>query len=200
MTIEIVDKATVKVELTAKEVDARHLAFEKMDSNDAATRRFLMDVLEQVEMETDWDLKGNGLSVEAYQSDEGEIVLYLSCRQRISQSTSKRTPKKNTVSVRSNESGVPHIFSFPTLEALCKACLRLQNQFSHLPLESKLFRAQKKYQLIIWFYRQPEKQLFQILQEYGKLCGRGDIAIAWLEEHGKELISQRAVLEMAKLG
>lgn len=102
--------------------------------------------------------------------------------------------------IRSCESDVPCIFSFSTLDALCKACFRLQNQFSHISIESKLYYTQGKYQLIILSNRSPEKQLLQMLQEYGQLCGKSNIAMAWIQEHGKELIAQGAVVEIAKLG
>ena len=199
MKIKAIDDTTIKIELTAKEVDAHNLSFEKMNGRDAATRRFLLEILERIEEETNWDLESNGLAVEAYKSREG-IILYLRCTQKISRFTSIRTPQKNSVTVHSNGLGVPWVFSFSTLDALCKVCLRLENQLSHLSLESKLYHAQGEYRLVFWRSGSPERQMFRLLQEYGKLCGRGDIAIAWLQEHGKELISEEAVSEMAKLG
>lgn len=202
MKIEIIDQATIKVELTVKEVNAHQLSSGKMDNNDTATRRFLMDVLEQVEWETDLDLTTNKRwSVEIWESDEGEMILYLNCTQGNFQSAAKKAPKKTKAKpIRSCESDVLYIFSFSTLDALCKACFRLQNQFSHISIESKLYYTQDKYQLIILSNRSPEKQLLQMLQEYGQLCGKSNIAMAWIQEHGKELIAQGAVVEIAKLG
>ena len=41
MKIEAIDEATIKVVLTNKEMNAYHLSYETMDSNDTATKKLL---------------------------------------------------------------------------------------------------------------------------------------------------------------
>ena len=42
--------------------------------------------------------------------------------------------------------------------------------------------------------------MLRIVREYGRLRGKGSIASAWIQEHGKVLLEQDAVAVMAKLG
>ena len=81
-----------------------------------------------------------------------------------------------------------------------RACLRLQKQIPHLILQSKLYRTQDGYQLIVWSYCRLEQRLLRFVREYGRLAGKGNIASAWTREHGKALLEQDAVSVMAKLG
>ncbi len=188
MKIEAIDEATIKVVLTNKEMNAYHLSYETMDSNDTATKKLLVAVLGRVKGKTDLDLENSRLFVEAYPLGEGGLILYVNFM--------KNTAKP----IRSSGLSVPLIFSFPSLEALCGACLRLEKQTSHLILQSKLYRTQQEYQLIVWSYCRLEQRLLRIVREYGSLRGKGSIASAWIQEHGKVLLEQDAVAVMAKLG
>ena len=188
MKIEAIDEATIKVVLTNKEMNAYHLSYETMDSNDTATKKSLVAVLGRVKGKTDLDLENSRLFVEAYPLGEGGLILYVNFM--------KNTAKP----VRSSGLSVPLVFSFPNLEALCGACLRLQKQIPHLILQSKLYRTQDGYQLIVWSYCRLEQRLLRFVREYGRLAGKGNIASAWTREHGKALLEQDAVSVMAKLG
>ena len=164
MKIEAIDEATIKVVLTNKEMNAYHLSYETMDSNDTATKKLLVAVLGRVKGKTDLDLENSRLFVEAYPLGEGGLILYVNFM--------KNTAKP----IRSSGLSVPLIFSFPSLEALCGACLRLEKQTSHLILQSKLYRTQQEYQLIVWSYCRLEQRLLRIVREYGRLRGKGSIA------------------------
>ena len=79
---------------------------------------------------------------------------------------------KNTAKpIRSSGLSVPLIFSFPNLEALCGACLRLEKQTSHLILQSKLYRTQQEYQLIVWSYCRLEQRLLRIVRGIRQAAG-----------------------------
>lgn len=188
MKIEAIDEATIKVVLTNKEMNAYHLSYETMDSNDTATKKLLVAVLGRVKGKTDLDLENSRLFVEAYPLGEGGLILYVNFM--------KNTAKP----IRSSGLSIPLIFSFPDLEALCAACLRLQKQLPHLILQSKLYRVEGEYRLILWSYCRLEQRLLRVLREYGRLRGKGGIAGAWVQEHGTPLLEQDAVSTMAKLG
>lgn len=188
LKIEAIDEATIKVVLTNKEMNAYHLSYETMDSNDTATKKLLVAVLGRVKGKTDLDLENSRLFVEAYPLGEGGLILYVNFM--------KNTAKP----VRSSGLSTPLVFSFSNLEALCAACLRLQKQVPHLILQSRLYRVQDGYHLVLWSYCRLEQRLLRILREYGRLRGKGAVACAWTQEHGKALLEQDAVTVMAELG
>lgn len=186
MKIETVDRQTVKVQLSVDDMQDLAITYEQMDYKDPSTKRAIVALLHKVRQETDVDLTGGKLFIEAFPHREGGCILYISVLDAQGQGSAR--PKRYRGSFNT-----PMIFRFSDPEDLITACDKLFTQYSHLVLKSSLYLMEQSYILLVYSYFKLDGKIAALVSEYGEAMGKGAVKSAFIKEHAKPLIINNAI-------
>ena len=87
----------------------------------------------------------------------------------------------------------PALFRFEDGETLVSAACRLFRQYGHRIYKSSLYRFRGDYLLIIYPLDWLDHRTIHLLEEYAALAGEGEVAAAFVEEHGEALLRDGAI-------
>lgn len=185
LKIELVDQKTVKITLNEDDLDEMALSFQACDGSTNETKRAVLSLITKIKDETELDLTGGKLFIEAFPDANGGCVLYVNV---IDRGRGSLRCKKTSV-----EFNTPLIFRFDTLQGLLDACGRLFSQYSHLIRKSSLYLLDQTYYLSVCSFLKTDEKLIKLLGEYGRFFGKGDIKNSFIKEHAKCIIEDAAV-------
>lgn len=185
LKIELVDQKTVKITLDENDLDEMALSFHDEDGATSETKRAVLSLITKIKEETELDLTGGKLFIEAFPDANGGCVLYVNV---IDRSRGGLYAKKTNMEFNS-----PLIFRFIDLKSLLGACERLFGQYSHLIRKSSLYLLDQEYFLTLYSYLRTDDKLIKLLSEYGKYFGKGDVKLSFIEEHARCIIEDAAV-------
>jgi negative regulator of genetic competence, sporulation and motility len=175
----------LKITLTATDMQSMELCYERMELDDPATRKALRLLLEQARQSLGFQPGGAKLFIEAYSAEGDGCVLYFT---RMATGNAPR------------EAGTaPVLYEFDDLETVLLGAAGVCSRYGHRIYKSSLYRLLGKYRLIILPLDYADRLSEYFLSEYGHRIGEGEIAAAFTEEHGKELIRDNAVEVLAGL-
>ena len=186
MRIEQIDHRTIKVILTASDLDRLDITYEEMDYKDPNTKRVILELLHHVRKETDVDLQGGRLLVEAFPGIGGGCVLYICA-------ISEEKGISRTPAAAKGGFNTPLVFGFSNLEQLTSACKQMVLQLHHIILKSALYRYQSEYRLLIYSYFKSDDRLIGLVCEYGRYLGKGSLPASVVKEHATCLLESNAV-------
>ncbi len=186
MHIEPLDRQTVKVILSGKDMKQFSLTYENMDYEDPATRKVILRLLQKVQESTRLDFAQGKLFIEAFPDEEGGCILYLNLLTNLP-----------TESLPKNGFHTPLIVSLCGSEEVIGLCKTLFFRYSHLILKSSLYKNKDAYILMIYSYYKQDQKLCAILHEYGDLLGRGEVAAGIIHEHARAILPSQAVERIA---
>ncbi len=187
MRIEQIDHHTIKVILTASDLDRLDITYEEMDYKDPNTKRVILELLHHVRRETDIDLQEGRLLVEAFPSIGGGCVLYI-CAISGEAGSKSRIP-----ATAKGGFNTPLVFGFSDLERLASACKQMVLQLHHIILKSALYRYQSEYRLLIYSYFKSDDRLIGLVCEYGRYLGKGSLPASVVKEHATCLLESNAI-------
>ena len=178
--IEQLDEKTIRILLSAVDLEQMHLTYEEMDYSSAATKRAVSLILQRIRAQTDLPLDHRRLLIEAFPESSGGCILYLNLMDE---------------PLRQERHGfdTPLVFGFDGLDPLVAVSGRLLNEFSHLIVKTELYLDESGYRLLLYTYCRMEKRIIQLLQEYGTYLGKGAVLCAFVKEHAKPLLTENAV-------
>lgn len=185
MKIELVDQKTVKITLDENDLDEMALSFDLSDDVSSETKRAVLGLITKIKEETELDLTGGRLFIEAFPDVNGGCVLYVNV---IDRTRGGLRAKK-----QESEFNSPLIFRFADLPNLLNACERLFGQYSHLIRKSSLYLLDQEYYLTICSYLKTDEKLIKLLGEYSRYFGKGDIRLSFIKEHARCIIEDAAV-------
>jgi negative regulator of genetic competence, sporulation and motility len=169
MNIQKEPSGSLRIDLTANELQNFQLTYQLLDYNTPKTRQFFHRLLENAGNITDFP-KGNGkLLIEVFPAPKQGCTVYFT-RLLKKQKRYKRKP--------------PAIYIFPDSESLLTAVEHLQNTPK---VKSELYRIEQKYYLIL------QEQSPGILTEYGERLTFSRPTLSHIREHGNLLASPLAV-------
>lgn len=182
LKIEPLDRQTIKIVLSKSDMQQMSIEFEQMDYSQPATKRMIMQLLQQARDETNLDFTKGKLLIEAFPTPDGGCVLYLNLIQR-SYSTNKNNRGFNT----------PLIFKIQNLDQLCIVSKKLYQNYHHLILKSTLYSENNQYILMVYSYYKLDDKLIAIINEHGSLVGKGEIKSRLIEEHTHLIVKNKAI-------
>ena len=165
--------STVKIALTAEEMQYFDLDASQMDATDTATRQTLLSILRYAQRKTKLPFDSSKLMIESFPEENGAV-------ERLSNFPCTLT------------------YQFHSFYALGAACVRLRRQFETLE-ESILYQQNGRYVLKLLCMSRQLGAIRLLLNEYGTVCRSGWLADALLREHGKLLIDEDAIGKIAEV-
>jgi hypothetical protein len=161
------------------------LRYETMDLSDPPTRTALRSLLESARNQVNFRPRGAKLFIEVYSSEGGGCALYFTLL---------------TAGEKERDGGaVPALFQFDDLEAVVQGAAAVHRLYGCRIYKSSLYRMKDGYRLMIVPLDYADRLSEYFLAEYGRPAGKGDLAAALVEEHGKELIRDNAIEVLAGL-
>ena len=185
LKIELVDQKTVKITLDENDLDEMALSFHDTEGAPLETKRAVLSLISKIKEETELDLTGGKLFIEAFPDANGGCVLYVNVIDR--GHGGLHTQKTNL------EFNSPLMFRFKDLSSLLGASERLFTQYSHLIRKSSLYLLDQEYFLALHSFLKTDDKLIKLLSEYGHYFGKGDIKLSFIKEHARPLIEDAAV-------
>lgn len=185
--IEQMGVSTVKIALTAEEMQYFDLDATQMDSTDTATRQTLLSILRYAQRKTKLPFDSSKLMIESFPEEDGGCFLYVHL-----------SPEENGAVERLSNFPCTLTYQFHSFYALGAACVRLRRQFETLE-DSILYQQNGRYVLKLLCMSRQLGAIRLLLNEYGTVCRSGWLADALLREHGKLLIDEDAIGKIAEV-
>ena len=175
MDIEQIDRNKLKIHLEKNDLSDFDIDFEALDYKNKQTRDIIWDLLDVARIKTGFDAFQKKIFIEAFKSPAGGCTLYFTLL------NASRMPAVNRE--------YPYIYEFSTDEDMICAAKSIPVD----SIESKLFAFDGKFRLILYPNGRLSIQTKSVMSEFGNQVGFGQGAEAFTGEHGKILISKRAI-------
>lgn len=169
--MDLLENGCLKILLTEDDLKDFHLTFEDLDYNNDKTRAAMHQLLEAARRETGFDSSGS-LIIEALPVDGGCMLLL--------------TPTGGKRHVRMKRVVGPYIFELDDADTV----LRLAKSVGgHTPpmFGSSLYRFDKRYRLVLYPGAPLTREMGNLLGEFARPAGEGDVAAAYTAEHGESI-------------
>lgn len=186
MDFYLVHDSKLKVILTVEDLEELQIDYESMDYEDPQTRKALLRMLEQAREEIGFEPRKSKLFIEVYPCEGGGCVLFFTCL---------RQPG----AVREGRGMEPVLFEFEDVEALTAGAGKTFARYGHRIYRSSLYRLQDRYRLIVYPLDYADRLSVYFLSEFGRNVGEGRLLAAYTEEHGQELIRDRAIEKISEI-
>ncbi|MDD3394118.1 MAG: adaptor protein MecA [Clostridia bacterium] len=212
MKIERVSENQLKLTLTRTDLVERDLKLEDLINPSDKTQKLFRDIMEQALDEYDFINENTPLMVEAVpvgvdgimiivtkidQKNKGENPMDLLFKNKEAHKWKKKS--MDFVETKNHDSEDLLIFSFPTLDDVIHASLRLNDCHGG---ESELFKSDERFFLILQpdTYTEDENNDYieLLLNEFGQKHISTSLSKYYLLEHGEQLIKANAVEALAK--
>lgn len=179
MEFELLCENKLKAMLSAQDMQLLELDYEQMHRSDPATRKALVTILEQAKRESGFDPRGTKLYIEAFPCEEGGCILYFSCI---------------PTAMHTDAYGIdPVLFEFKDSDAMISGACKVFEMYGHRIYKSSLYLFEHMYRMVVYPLDYADRLSIYLLCEYADKLGEGAILAAFTEEHGKELIKDRAI-------
>lgn len=166
---------SLKVELTAQELQQFHLTYEQLNYEDKRTKAMLKNILDGAAQITGFENGSGKLLIEVFPAPQNGCTVYFT---RLA-GAAKRYRQK-----------MPKIYTFESCEALMSAIETLPAPSGNTP--SELYELEGRYILIL------HETAKTRLLEYATASNGTRFNLAYIREHGRLLASPHAVVTMHK--
>lgn len=187
--MQMLDNGCLKILLTGEDLACMGLTFATFDYNDSLTQEMLQTLLATAKRDTGFEPPG-GVLVEAMPLNDGCLLLF--------------TPTGGHRRIRMKRAGTPYVYRIETVDHLLALAATLENYFrcsgeapSSVGITS-LYRFGADYRLIVFSPGFLTRGVQRILQEFTVQVGEGDVAAAYITEHGEALVQNTAFLQLCE--
>lgn len=171
MKIDLLENGCLKILLTEEDLRDFNLTFEDMDYNNEITRSALHQLLDTARRETGFDSSGS-LIIEALPVDGGCMLLL--------------TPTGGKRHVRMKRVVGPYIFELDDADTVLRLA-RSVGENTPPMFGSSLYRFDKRYRLVLYPGAPLTREMGNLLGEFARPAGEGDVAAAYTAEHGESI-------------
>lgn len=185
MKIEVINIKTIKVILTHNDMKKMSLSYINMNYEDPNTKKAIINVLEDIEIQKNVNLLKQELFIEAFPTINEGCILYINI-------INKENQTKKIEQIKPNFN-IPMIFRFSNIDNLIEASKKISDKYSHLILKSELYKNDESYFIIIYSYLNINKKIIMLFNEYGDFFGKGEIKSSFVKEHFDLLIESNAI-------
>lgn len=189
MEFRLVDPDKLKVTLTAADLEALGLDYDRLDYSDESTRQLLISLLEKGRAQAGFHPRRAKLYIEAFPSEDGGCVLYYT----------RLTGGEVFPAGRFAPGPAPVVLAFSDPDILLRACAQTARLYAHRILKSALYKFGSAYRLVVYPLDYTDSRSASFLAEYGEPVGEGSVLAAYVEEHGEALLRSHAIEALAKL-
>lgn len=185
MKIQKLDEKTVRVLLSAADLQQFQITYEQMNYSDEKTKQAILMIVRQIKSQTGLPVESVRLFIEAFPDEKNGCILYVNL---IESSDEKKMFRCERTSF-----DTPIGLEFDNIDILTDACTSLLHEFGHLITKSALYLYEGKYRLLLYTYCKMEKKIISLLEEYGTYLGKGSVLCAFIQEHSNAIASEHAV-------
>ncbi len=187
MKIELLTDDSIIVELSADDMKNLNITYEEMDYSKIETKRVIWTILSRAGRTLGREINTSGrLLVEAMRRESGGCVLFFSVEQE------KGTAKPKKYLVKKSD----YIAcDFDNVTALVNCAERIK--FSGFTVESRLYRRDNKYRLLVRSQTLVTGLLKPCLSEFGFVSGEGALLYAHTSEHWQCITEKNAVEKLS---
>jgi adapter protein MecA 1/2 len=202
MRIERISENVIKVTISMSDLEERNIDIDSINYNSAAAQELFWDMMEQAELELDFEISNSQLIIEPY-SDDGDSFIITVTRldddEEEFESIQRYIKNKfhhSDVKVKKNRRPSPAvlIYSFEDFDHLCLLAKKLENIYKG---DSALYEYKNKYYLVLrkdGFFTLDTMMMANLLAEYGDRVYNTVFSEGYLNEYGS-LIMQKNCLE-----
>lgn len=189
MKIDVLSKTTLKLTLTAEDMDRNSLCYEALSGEGNNCRKAIGELLktdckpESAAMAERLLNDRPRLFVEVFKRMDGGCMLYVSALDRKTGKTGELLDSRVSPIIFETENG-------EDLGSACR-CLLLEKK-KGAKFRSSLFYGEGEYRLAITPQNTCRSRILRVLREYGTVCGE-EIAAAFTGEYFKKLIEEKGV-------
>ena len=146
LQIKLIGKSTVKVCLSAKELDDFGLSRESIGENESDTRKLIIYILDEILHTLGKDLSSGRLCIEIFPTSEKGCLMYISDSSSYT-AAHRRRRKKRTADDTAEAPEL--VFSCSTAEELMGCADILRNRAGKLISRSSLFISQEDFRIVV---------------------------------------------------
>lgn len=179
MISTLISNSTIKIFLSSEEMRFYNIKFDDLDKEKYETRRFILNLINEIKSLNNVDLSNEKLYIEAFEQNNGSCLLYISIK-------GEKFKKKDNISSEI-------VYEFETLSDVIIASKILWKNMNHLFRESDFLCSNQNYRLIIKSYSKVKEKIRNCLCEYGKEIGTDDITASVTREHYTMVIQENAI-------
>ncbi|MBC8584506.1 adaptor protein MecA [Youxingia wuxianensis] len=183
MDIRMLGPDRIQIILSKEDMRLMDITYETIDYTNEETKKLILELLDIVQMATDFQPNKSKLFVEVYPTGEGGCSIYFSAVE---------IAEKKRYRIKKNVTG-PLIYRFLDIDALISASVRLFKLYCHRVLKSSLYQLKSSWQLVIYPLDSIENVTARFMDEYAERWGEGELAAAYVEEHGTLIIKENAI-------
>ena len=177
MQIEPLDAQSVKIILTAQEMDAYALCLSKTKADDPAVHAFVREMLQAAEALCGFRAgHAERMLAQLYADRSGGCTLYLTAVQR-----------------QPHLPGALYIYRFSGCDDMIAALVQLFRRCCHRVYKSALYRMNGCYYVAVDLLHAKDEAVYSCLSEYGEPYGKTESCRAFLKEHADEILSENAM-------
>jgi adapter protein MecA 1/2 len=200
MKIERISENVIKVTISITDLEERNIDLDTMNYNSAAAQELFWDMMEQAELELDFEITNSQLVIEPY-PDEGEGFIITVTRvddeddfesiQKFIKNRYHRTDIKVKKSKRLSPAVL--IYSFEDFDHLCQLAKKLERIYKG---DSSLYEYNSKYYLVLrkdGFLAIDTIMMANLLAEYGNRVHNVSFIEGYLNEYGTLLMRKNCL-------
>ncbi len=178
MTVELISPTTIKVVLSACDLEEYSIDCVTLNRRSPETKQFINELTERLMSEGGIEIPGDRLFVEAFPQLSGGCLIYISARDEIR----RRRGPYTSLSIFSED--------FTPLYSLCR---RLFEKLSHIIRGSSLYTDGIGFFLIIETFTKSEDKILALLPEYSLSCDKSEVTREYIAEHFTPFYTESAV-------
>lgn len=193
MKFEKLDDNKIKIILTSKDLEKKHIDFHSFMSNSIEAQELFIDMLKAAEKEIGFITNNYNLHIETFATSNRTFIFTIT---RISQNNIQK--KKNLVYRRKfpKTNKELSIYCFNSFDDYCNFCNFLSTKPSLYLGNSSLILYDSKYYLILNSIKMNlinSKHFFTYISEFANLCINSSLLVNIILEHGEKLITYNAI-------
>ena len=184
MKIELLDQNHVKIILSADELADSGLTYQTLDERDPRARELFFALIHKAGALLNRDFSSGSVRIEAYPYADGGCLLFLS-----------HTPKEGSAA-----GGLcsPVAFCYPSLRSVIPLAAGIEAHFSHMLLQSALYRLGRYCALLLYPCARPDKRLISLLSQEGEAYTADSAHVpALLREYAQPILTENATAVLA---
>lgn len=172
MKMDLLENGCLKILLTEDDLRDFKLTFEDLDYNNENTRSALHQLLETARRETGFDPTGSFI-IEALPVDGGCMLLL--------------TPTGGKKHIRMKRVVGPYIYELDDADSVLHFAKSV-GEHAQPMFGSSLYRFNKRYRLVLYPGAPLSREMGNLLGEFARPAGEGDVAAAYTAEHGESIV------------
>ncbi len=182
MIFKLIAPNKLKILLSSLDMQMLGVTYDSLDYKNPETKALLIELLAQGRAQTGFSPGKTKLFIEAYPEPDGGCSILFTAL----------TPAESDSFAPKYATG-PVVFAFTDIDLVIQAAVKLFQQYGHRIYKSSLYRLDHEYRLIIHPLDRADQVTLNFLQEYAPIVGEGEIAAAFVCEHGIPIVEDSAI-------